>query len=200
MKNSNKQVIGLMLCAIVLSAIMPLVVANVTDADSGTVTFEITETVDISFTTSNLDWGAGSVNSGEASATLDSNASTVTGGSWNATSGGGELILENIGTEDVSLTLNSSVNASTLIDGSSSSFQWLVTDIGAGSCVNNTMTSFTEIDTSITTVCDVFYATAAKDDLKIDFKLVIPSDTLLEGARSATITAIATEIVDDNPP
>lgn len=193
MKNSNKQVIGLMLCAIVLSAIMPLVVAT-TDADSGTVTFDIDETVDISFTTSNLDWGAGSVNSGEASATLDSNASTVTGGSWNVT--GGELILENIGTEDVSLTLNSSVNASTLIDGSSSSFQWLVTDIGAGSCVNNTMTSFTEIDTSITTVCDAFYATAAKDDLKIDFKLVIPSDTLLEGARSATITAIATEIVD----
>ena len=198
MKNSNKQVIGLMLCAIVLSAIMPLVVATGPDADSGTVTFDIDETVDISFTTSNLDWGAGSVNSGEASATLDSNASTVTGGSWNAT--GGELILENIGTEDVSLTLNSSVNASTLIDGSSSSFQWLVTDIGAGSCVNNTMTSFTEIDTSITTVCDAFYATAAKDDLKIDFKLVIPSDTLLEGARSATITAIATEIVDDNPP
>jgi len=194
MKNSNKQVIGLMLCAIVLSAIMPLVVATGPDADSGTVTFEITETVDISFTTSNLDWGAGSVNSGEASATLDSNASTVTDGSWNAT--GGELILENIGTEDVSLTLNSSVNASTLIDGSSSSFQWLVTDIGAGSCVNNTMTSFTEIDTSITTVCDAFYATAAKDDLKIDFKLVIPSDTLLEGSQSATITAIATEIND----
>ena len=195
MKNSNKQVIGLMLCAIVLSAIMPLVVAaDGPDADSGTVTFDIVETVDISFTTSILDWGAGSVNSGEASATLDSNASTVTDGSW--TPNGGELILENIGTEDVSLTLNSSVNASTLIDGSSSSFQWLVTDIGAGSCVNNTMTSFTEIDTNITTVCDVFYATAAKDDLKIDFKLVIPSDTLLDGQRSATITAIATELVD----
>ena len=190
MKNSNKQVIGLMLCAIVLSAIMPLVVA---DADTGTVIFEITETVDISFTASILDWGAGSVNSGEASATLDSNASTVTGGSWNAT--GGELVLENIGTEDVSLTLNSSVDAATFIGGTSSTFKWKISEDESGSCANMTDTSFTEVSTSSKTICDLFDATDATDEIKIDFQLVVPSDASLEGQQSATITATGTKIV-----
>ena len=53
-----------------------------------------------------------------------------------------------------------------------------------------------EITTTEIAVCSTFYADDAKDDLKIDFKLIIPSDTDKEGAQTATITATGTEIVD----
>jgi len=162
----------------------------------GIVTMGITETVDMSFTTLTLDWGAGAVDSGSEYAVLDSDAGTVVNGTWISNSG--ELVLENTGTEDVELDLKSSVNAEELVGGSSPSFKWKIAEMAAGSCVDINDTVFIDVTTtgSGKRICNIFYADDIKDDIKIDFRLVVPSDTDFEGVQTATITATATEIVD----
>lgn len=162
----------------------------------GTVIVSVTAQTEINFTAGSIDWGAGSVNSGASSATLDSEAGTVTGGSW--TSNSGELILENIGTDNVTLDIHSDKDADALVGGTASinSFQWKMAEIESGSCVNITDTSWTDVNTTSpgTRICDLFDATDANDSIKIDFKIVIPSDTTVSGAQTATITATATLI------
>lgn len=152
--------------------------------------------VEINLTKDNLNWGAGSVNSGVNNATLDSYAGTVTGGSWTANDG--DLIIENIGTEDVILDIHSNKNADDLVGGSSNinSFQWIMSEIEKGSCKikidkNN---KWNEVNTTSpgSRICNKFLAKDKKDTIKIDFKIVIPSDTTKEGLQAATITITAT--------
>ena len=53
----------------------------------GTAIVTVTALTEINFTAGAVDWGAGRVDSGSASATLDSDAGTVTGGTWTPNSG-----------------------------------------------------------------------------------------------------------------
>lgn len=152
---------------------------------------------EINFTAGSIDWGAGRVSSGVTSATLDSDAGTVTGGTWTSTSG--EIILENIGTDNVTLDIYSDKDADGLVGGTSPSFQWLVQEVEASSCTGtNNVTGMTYTDVNITNpgtrICDIFDNATTSNSVKIDFKIVIPSDTTKAGAQSATITATATGI------
>jgi len=195
MNKLNKRMFGLVVCVAVLSLMCSLVMA-LDDTDTGIIAFEITETVDITFaTSSSIDFGAGSVDSGETSATLDSDGGNIDG-SWTNTTG--NLTLENIGTEDATLDLVSNVTAAQFIGGSSPTFKWKVANLSVGSCDNIAPTSYAEVNTTVngTRICSAFYAEDSKDDLNINFELVIPSDTSLEGAQVAVITATATEIND----
>lgn len=162
----------------------------------GTAIVSVTALTEVNFTAGSMDWGAGRVNSGESSATLYSDIGTVTGGSWTPNSG--ELILENIGSDNVILHIYSDKDADALVGGTASinSFQWKMAEIESGSCVNITDTSWTNVNTTSpgTRLCDIFYAADASDSIKIDFTIVIPSDTTVSGAQSATITATATLI------
>ena len=87
---SNRMLAGLAAFAIAISLAIPTLVFAVTD--TGTAAYTLTEVTEVNFTTASIDWGAGSVDSGEASATLDSDAGTVTTGSWSTNSG--NLVLE----------------------------------------------------------------------------------------------------------
>ena len=151
---------------------------------------------EVNFTTDSIDWGTGSVDSGKIAATLDSDAGTVVNGSWSPNSG--ELIIENIGSENVTLDIASDKDANQLVGGSESlnEFKWKMAEVETGSCENITTTTFTDVNTTSpgTRVCDILYPDDSKDTLKVDFKIVIPSDTTLSGQQTATITATATAI------
>lgn len=164
---------------------------------TGTVDLEIDELTEVSFTVDAIDWGAGTVNGTDSNtAVLQSNGTgSVTGGSWAVNSD--NLTLENIGTEDVSLVLNSSTTATTFIGGTGASFKWMVSNVtGEDSCVAANATGFEEVNTTAgSTVCSTFYADNSKDSIDINFELTIPLDADdTAGTTTATITAIATEI------
>lgn len=163
---------------------------------SGNAIVIVTAVTEVNFTTDSIDWGTGSVTSGKAIATLDSDAGTVTNGSWSANSG--ELVLENIGDENVTIDIASDKDADALVGGSAglNEFQWKMANITGeeGACVNITDTSWTDVNTTSpgTKICDLLYVDDTKDEFKIDFRIVIPSDTTKAGQQTATITATAT--------
>ena len=162
---------------------------------TGTVDFDIEAFTEINFITDSMDFGVGHVNNGTGSAILQSNESgSVTGGSWATITT--ELVLQNVGTANVSLVLNSSANATDFIGGTSPLFKWMVTNSsGEDSCVAGNASTFEEVNvTTGSTVCDTFYWDDSKDSIDINFELTIPYDASVVTASSATITAIATEL------
>ena len=96
------------------------------------------------------------------------------------------------------MDIYSDKDADALVGGTASikSFQWKIAEIEGGSCVNITDTGWTDVNTTSpgTRICDMFNDADASDSIRVDFKIVIPSDTTVEGAQSATITATATLI------
>jgi len=191
----NKSVVILLsFFAVTLSIFGSMIVmAGIT----GTVDLDIEETSEVSFTTDTIDFSTGAVNgSCSSSAVLQSNGSgSVTCGTWNAINT--ELVLENVGTEDVILALNSSKTAATLIGGTSPSFKWMVSNVSSEDCVAANATTFEEVNTTTgSTVCSTFYANDSRDSVDINFELTIPYDANETTTAQATITAIATEIVD----
>ena len=148
---------------------------------------------EVTFTSSSVIWGKGHVNSGADYAILNSELGSVVDGSWIPTNN--SFVLENIGEENVTLNLRSDINAPNFIGGTNPSFKWKAID-SVSSCVNISNAEFTEVNTTENGVriCDVFYNDNSTDEIKIYFRLVIPSDATKIGAQSATITAIARAI------
>ena len=155
--------------------------------------FVLVLAAEVSFTNSSISWGNGMVNSGADYAILDSESNQVINGSWTPTND--FFVLENIGEENVTLNLKSDINASNFIGGTNPSFKWKVID-SVSSCVNASNTEFTDVNTTEngTRICDVFYNNDSTDEIKIYFKLTIPSDATKIGVRSATITALISAI------
>jgi hypothetical protein len=184
--NLEKKLVCLMVVAslFVMSGVIAV-------TDTGTVSLTITSVTQVTFTTGTIAFGTGSVTAGQTSATLDTEG-TVTNGGWSAVTAG--FVLENTGTEDVSLNIESNKDAATLIDGASPSFKWKMSNGEDGSCLGITDTSYTTVTSTSggKTICSTFYADNAKDVLEIDFELVIPSDAPAATDATATITATAT--------
>jgi len=160
----------------------------VTANETGLVNVTIATSAALSFTTSLLDFGSGTVTGGQPGATLSSvGAGSVTGGTWSVESG--ELVLENIGNVNVTLNLSANKTVADFIDGTSPTFQAIVTEAEAGSCVGTpAYNSLQSINTTVLTACTVFPFDADYDSVNIDFELYIPSDAL--GAKTVGIVAI----------
>jgi len=152
-------------------------------SDEGYAQIEIEGVVSIRFTTDTLDWGAGSVDSAASFATLDSNAGTVTDGSWVAESD--SLILENDGSVHAIVTLDSgTVDADEFICSDDASciatgyqeINYMVVNSEVGSCTAPVPSTFTAIPiaTSEATICPDLDADDGSDTLAIDVELVIP--------------------------
>jgi hypothetical protein len=148
---------------------------------------------EVDFTSSSVSWGSGYVTSEEDYAILDSEAGTVVGGSWTPTSN--FFVLENIGEDNVTLNLKSSINADNFIGGTNPSFEWKVVDL-VSSCVNISNTEFTDVNTTSegARICDVFYNDDLIDEVRVYFRLTIPSNAIKREVQSATITAIISAI------
>lgn len=194
---SNELLAALIIIAIAISLVTTFKTApQISGAatDTASVNITIVEVTEINFTTDSINWTAGSLTSGAAQALLNSEG-TVTNGTWSSVSQG--LVLENIGTENVSLRLASDKTAATFIGGTNPAFQYKITN-STPSCLGAwSPTSYTDVNATSpgTLVCDNFKAANGEDTVTIHFQLVIPSDAP-GGAQTATITATYTEKTD----
>ena len=158
--------------------------------------------VAINFTTNAISWGSGRVNSGFASAGLNTfETGNVTNGNWtlSANSRGG-LRIENIGNVNVSLNLSGTKTAAQMIGGSGPSYRWNITNFETHSCRNSTggtattnglaLNNFYNVNTTTTEFCRFLQFNNSQDTIRIDFNLTIPTDSLT-GALGDTITATA---------
>jgi hypothetical protein len=158
---------------------------------SGTLDVSVESGSVINFTTDTISWGSGRVNVGALNATLDTSAeaNNVSNGNWTWNSKA--FVIENIGNTNVSLNLSTGKTAYTLLGGSSSLYQFNVTNNESGSCTppgTFTLGTWNNALGDPTRVCSSFNYNASSDVIRIDIKLVIPTDSY-KGALSDTITA-----------
>jgi hypothetical protein len=146
----------------------------------------------ISFTTSSIDFGSGSVNVGTANATLTSTGTNTGGTGWNTVSNG--FVIENLGNQNVTLKIKTGKTAATFLGGTTPAYQYNVTNVQAGSCDVGTITLGSWTDVNITgdgdSVCDSLGSDDSMDSVRVDLRLVVPSDSYT-GALGDTITATA---------
>jgi hypothetical protein len=164
---------------------------------TGEANLTVESAVTINFTTSQINWGSGRVNSGQASAGLNTFAlNNVTNGNWTLQNAGG-LRIENLGNVNVTLNLSGSKTAAQLIGGTNPSYKWNITSFESGACRNSTggnqslqTDTFFNVNTSSVLFCNYFQYLDDRDVIRIDFNLTIPSDSLT-GSLGDTITAVA---------
>ena len=159
---------------------------------TGTTNVTVTATASINFTTNNIDWGSGTVDLGAARAVLDTSSGATTNGSWSTQTSG--FVIKNIGNVNVSIALNTGLNATTFIGGvggSGPGYLYNVTN-PTGACVNTTanfpMNIYVNANTTSTSICDKLYFTSANNSIRVDIRLIIPSDSK-SGSLGDTITA-----------
>ena len=162
---------------------------------SGYVNITISTVASVNFTQDTISWGAGSLDDGASNATIKTSGPTVSGGNW-STNGINPLILENIGNTNVTLTISTNKNASTLLGGSAGNrrYQWNITSNETGSCNPTTLSNATYMDVNTTgyQFCNQFGYLDSQDTTRIDFLLTIPYDGntgMLTDTITATITA-----------
>jgi hypothetical protein len=166
---------------------------NITGKVTGTANLSIETVTSINFTTSNINWGSGMVTSGSTNATLNTaaGANNVTNGNWTGNTAG--LVIENNGNKNVTLDLSAAKNATSLLGlGSTipSEYQWNVSNVEVGSCTGGQLGLFLNVNGTYR-ACTQFLFNNSADTMRIDLRLVIPTDSLT-GALSDTITATAT--------
>ncbi len=167
----------------------------------------------VNFSIRAISWGSGRVTPGFTAASLTTSNHTgvanVTGGNWSLDSDSGTaglqasgLVIENIGTVNVTLNLTVGKNASQFIGGTNPAYEWNLTNLNANSCLNTTglpmavriNTWFPANTTKFSALwCDVFPFRAAQDAVRLDFNLTIPEDSLT-GALGDIITATVTAL------
>lgn len=164
---------------------------------TGEANLTVEAAVIINFTTAQINWGSGRVNSGQSSAGLNTFATNnVTNGNWTLQTGGG-LRIENLGNVNVTLNLSGTKTAAQMIGGTSPSYKWNVTSFEINACTNSSggtsalpLISFYDINTTTALFCNRFQFLDDRDVVRIDFNLTIPSDSFT-GALGDTITATA---------
>ena len=161
-------------------------------ATSGTINLTVETSTLINFTTDKINWGSGRVTD-QFNATLNTAAGTsnVTGGNFTGNTAG--FIVENLGNVNLSFKLSSAKTAITLLGGTGAMYQWNVTNNDSNSCKNASTFNLGQFyDVNITApgtiICDKFQPELANDQIRIDIKLVVPSDSIT-GVLSDTITA-----------
>lgn len=149
------------------------------------------------FTTSQINWGSGRVNSGQQYATLTTfETNNVTNGNWTLQTSGG-LRLQNNGNTNLTLNLSGTKTAAQLIGGTGPTYRWNVSNVESGSCRNSTggtanlpLDVFYNVNTTTSLFCSFFQFENDQDSIRIDFNLTIPSDSFT-GSLGDTITAVA---------
>lgn len=163
-----------------------------TTTHTGVVNVTVDTFAAINFTAAFIDFGNGTVN-GTLGATLDTEGSATTNGSWGTTAAG--FILQNVGNTNVSLNLSSDKNAQTYLGGASPGFRYKVDNVTKpGSCESpGAGVSYTEFTVAGAEICGNFPSSDTIDEIEIDIQLFIPSDSNT-GNLTATVTATGTYI------
>ena len=155
---------------------------------TGTLDAELNSTTAINFTDASINFGAVAVPSGVASCNIDSEGNT----NCLATAPDNGFTVENIGNENVSLTLATTKNAADLIGGTSPAYKWKVKDKDAGACTG-AANAYVSVNKTApgTEICSIFATAPTMDELYIHVNLTVPSDAI-SGSKTDTFTATAT--------
>ena len=157
----------------------------------------------VNFTTNYISWGSGRVNTGQSFAYLNTlETSNVTNGNWSLATGGG-FRLENIVNTNVSIDLLAGKSAATFIGGKSPGYQWNVSVVEVGSCLNSSFNGTGNLGLDVfatvnntspgTRFCERMPFTDSNDSIRIDINLTVPYNSNT-GALTDTITATATTV------
>jgi hypothetical protein len=166
----------------------------VSENGTGVLNVTVSSLVSLNFTTASLDFGSGGVDDGEDGATLNSEGSVLLG-TWSATSG--ELVLENIGNVNVSLTLATNETVDNFIGGTSPTIKAKTSDSSGntGACSGATEVfdgSYAEINQTTQTACSIFAYDTSMNEIDINIELYIPNDAA--GTKAIEITAVGSSI------
>ncbi len=184
--------------------------AGYASSDEGNVTFEIESKIDISFITNLINWSTGYVNtSGPAPCVAPVDAQLATdptglpedgssppgifcGVNWIPQLQG--LTLQSDSNQDINISLSSTEDASTLLDGLGN-FMWKFSDNETGTCQGNfdpALIVYTEIIAgSGVILCNQTDWNTGSDALDIDFLVNISDQASVQGEKTAVITATA---------
>lgn len=170
---------------------------SIFNQSSGLVNLTIAESLNINFTIDSISWGSGKVTYGEDNASLDTASGSVSRGTWIPVTRG--FILENLGNVNATIYMKTAKSASEFLGGTNPVYQYNVTNNKTGSCVPASSFNLSEWrNVNATTnesyegdkVCDSLAYKDDKDQIKVDIKLGIPSDSNL-GSLSDILTATA---------
>jgi len=165
--------------------------------DNATLNVTVSENVVINFTTRNINWGSGYVQTdqGKTYAVLDTAAGSVVNGTWTPVSQG--FVLQNIGNVNATINIATLRNAADMIGGTSPIYKFNVTNSNPSqpACLNATSfalgTYYDVNKTGIgTRVCDKFNYISGYNSIRIDIRIGIPYDSY-KGALNDTIMANA---------
>jgi len=180
----------------------------------GYVNITIIQFASLNMTNDTINWGHGMITTGQTNATLytvQDGTAQVSNGNW-STAGVSALRLENIGNSNLSLTLQSSLDAYGFFGsrrGSATTpdtnvdeeFKWNITEAYSNSCNGGNSTlrnQWVNVNTtSSITICDDFNYESGVNAMYIDTWLTIPYDALnvstggdTKDPLSSTVTAI----------
>lgn len=207
---SNKTLAMIMGVAVVLSITAILFSTNTfdltgraTSSGQGKVNLTVTSSASISVT-NNIEFGNGTIESGYDTAYLDSEQNVSVGGTWNWTSLGPQyIVIQNDGNVNLSLEVNSSVNASGLLGGTGAytqGFEFKIQEQETGACGSgiHNGSSYAEGDFTDYTpgnlllVCDNFDSGTDSNELNMSVNLSVPRDATKDTVLEALITFIGT--------
>lgn len=160
---------------------------------TGTTNITVGSTALINFSTSNINWGSGAVNAGAVRAVLDTSPGSVTNGTWGVQSSG--FVIQNIGNVNVTLQLNTALNATTFLGGTGPGYFFNVSG-STGACnVSSTfpLSTYVSANTTVQTVCSKLFYFQSNNSVRVDIRLYVPSDAP-PGTLSDTITATYAQV------
>jgi len=188
--------IGYLAIIVIIISLLSLgiqLTGKVTDSTSR-INITISGMATINFSIDNINFGSGSVNIGSNNATIDT-LGNVINGNWSLVTQG--FVLENIGNKNVTLNLKSGKTAAGFLGGTGPSYQYNITNIEAGSCTEAeaTLGAWRDVNTGGDgdLICNPFKFSESANSIKIDLKLVIPSDARV-GSSSDVFTATGTAV------
>ena len=182
-----------------LTSVLPLL--QITGfGTSGTVNITINSTAAINLTFYQIDFGPGTVIG--ATARLNSSSSTLGAENWSAAAAfnPGDMLVENVGNQNVSLNFTSDKNATGFIGGTSGGgprYQFKAANKTGetNACTTANLTiAYTDVNISAekeNDVCKCFRFEAVNDEINISAQVFIPDNTQT-GAKNSTWTFIAT--------
>lgn len=142
----------------------------------------------INFTMDFINFGSGSVYLNSSSASIDTRGN-VTGGNWTPISQG--FIVENIGNTNLSVFLKSGKNAVDFLGGTSPGYYYMFNNSEANSCTQPSIIIGNWFAVNTTgygdKICNNMQYSDSNDSIRIDLKLVIPSDAM-RGSREDVFT------------
>ncbi len=176
---------------IVISEVM--ITGNVINSSEGFVNVSLESSIAINFTIDLIDFGSGSVYLNNSYATIDTRGN-VQGGNWNPIDEG--FLLENIGNTNVSIDLSFEKTAREYLGGTNPGYYFMFNNLEENSCLDSEMgyEEWVKVNNSEKIrICNDFQFIDLNDSLRIDLRLIIPSDSIM-GQRTNSITATATRM------